>query len=95
MRDQLQRQGLVEALFEEFEDYLQQSGYPAKDGQIVDATLIPVPKQRNRKPENHQIKQGIARVTQVSDRWLQEYVNNAYGEVAKTASVIPKAKGKL
>ena len=38
---------------------------------------------------------GIARVTQVSGRWLQEYVNNAYGEVAKTASVIPKAKGKL
>ena len=38
---------------------------------------------------------GIARVTQVSPSWLQEYVNDAYAEVARTASVIPKAKGKL
>ena len=38
---------------------------------------------------------GIARVTQVSDGWLQEYVNDTYAEVARTASVLPKAKGKL
>lgn len=38
---------------------------------------------------------GIARVTQVSDSWLQEYVNDAYAEVTRTASVVPKAKGKL
>lgn len=38
---------------------------------------------------------GIARVTQVSQSWLQEYVNDAYVKVARTASVIPKAKGKL
>lgn len=38
---------------------------------------------------------GIARVTQVSDRWIQEYVNAAYAKVSKNASVLPKAKGKL
>jgi insertion element IS1 protein InsB len=38
---------------------------------------------------------GIARVTQVSESWLQEYVNDAYAKVARTASVTPKAKGKL
>ncbi|MEO1149329.1 MAG: IS1 family transposase, partial [Cyanobacteria bacterium J06638_22] len=38
---------------------------------------------------------GIARVTQVSDSWLQEYVNDADAEVTRTASVVPKAKGKL
>jgi transposase-like protein len=38
---------------------------------------------------------GIARVAQVSDSWLQAYVNDAYAKVAKTASVVPKAKSKL
>ena len=38
---------------------------------------------------------GIARVTQVSDRWLQRYVNDVYATVSKQASVVPKAKGKL
>lgn len=57
-REQLGNQGLVEALFETFESYLQQAGYQAQDGQIIDATLIPVPKQRNRREENQQIKRG-------------------------------------
>ena len=38
---------------------------------------------------------GIARVTRVSGSWLQEYVNQAYAKVERTASVMPKAKGKL
>ncbi|MEO1146919.1 MAG: IS1 family transposase, partial [Cyanobacteria bacterium J06638_22] len=38
---------------------------------------------------------GIARVTGVSERWLQEYVNKVYAEVERTASVMPKPKGKL
>lgn len=66
-REQLQKQGLVEALFEQFENYLQQAGYQAKDGQIMDATLVPVPKQRNRKAENQQIKQG-----QMPEAWSQQ-----------------------
>ena len=63
-REQLQKQGLVEELFEQFESYLQQAGYQAKDGQIMDATLVPVPKQRNRKEENQQIKDG-----QIPEDW--------------------------
>lgn len=57
-REQLQKQGLVEALFEQFASYLQQAGYQAKDGQIVDATLVPLPKQRNRQAENQQSNVG-------------------------------------
>lgn len=38
---------------------------------------------------------GIARATGVSNSWLQAYVNEAYAQVARTASVVPKAKGKL
>jgi IS5 family transposase len=57
-RDQLQQHNLVDELFERFSDYLEASGYQAQDGQIVDATLIPVPKQRNTRRENQTIKQG-------------------------------------
>jgi transposase, IS5 family len=54
----LQKQGLVEELFEEFGGYLQEQGYQAKGGQIIDATLVPVPKQHNSKKENEKIKAG-------------------------------------
>jgi hypothetical protein len=33
-------------------------GYEAKGGQIIDATIIPVPIQRNSREENKQIKNG-------------------------------------
>lgn len=57
-RKQLIEQELIEALFEQFDGYLIEQGHAAQGGQIVDATLIPVPKQHNRKDENEQIKQG-------------------------------------
>jgi transposase, IS5 family len=57
-RKQLSEQGLIEALFEQFDGYLIEQGYAAKGGQIVDATLIPVPKQHNSDKENQQLKQG-------------------------------------
>ncbi|MEM9805494.1 MAG: transposase [Cyanobacteria bacterium P01_D01_bin.56] len=56
-REQLQH-GVVEQLFEHFEQSLQQAEYQARDGQIVDATLISVPKQHNCKAENQHLRQG-------------------------------------
>lgn len=50
--------GLIEDLFEQFEFHLRQSGYAARGGQIIDATIIPVPIQRNSREENKSIKQG-------------------------------------
>jgi insertion element IS1 protein InsB len=38
---------------------------------------------------------GIARVIQVCQSWLQRYLNDIYLKGVRTASVIPKAKGKL
>lgn len=57
-RQQLTEQQLIEPLFERFDAYLIEQGYAAKGGQIVDATLIPVPKQHNPDDENQQIQQG-------------------------------------
>ena len=57
-RKQLTEQGLIDILFERFDEFLIEQGYAAKGGQIVDATLIPVPKQHNSDDEKQQIKQG-------------------------------------
>ena len=54
----LQAEGLIEVVFEEFERFLRESGYEAKGGQIIDATLVPVAIQQNRKEENEKIKEG-------------------------------------
>lgn len=57
-REQLTQAGIIRQLFELFEEYLRQQGYSAQGGQIIDATLIPVPKQRNSRKQNEQIAQG-------------------------------------
>jgi IS1 family transposase/transposase-like protein len=38
---------------------------------------------------------GIARAAQVSERWLQYYVNNLYDNVPRKLTVLPKKKGHL
>jgi len=50
--------GLVEKMFERFESFLSERGFMATDGSIIDATIVEVPKQRNTRDENKQIKAG-------------------------------------
>jgi hypothetical protein len=38
--------------------YLLSQGLQARGGQIIDATLVPIPKQRNTREENKEIKAG-------------------------------------
>jgi IS5 family transposase len=45
-------------LFERFGRHLEAAAYIARGGQIIDATIVPVPKQRNTKEENEAIKAG-------------------------------------
>ena len=66
-RHQLKQQGLIEVLFEQFDRYLRQEGYQAKGGQIVDATLIPVPKQRHTQEEKQQLAEG-----EIPDTWQEK-----------------------
>ena len=42
---------MVETLFEQFEAYLAAHGLQPRGGQLIDASLIPVPKQRNTREE--------------------------------------------
>jgi len=55
-RERLRKAGLIEEIFELFEQYLRSQGLQARGGQIIDATLVPVPKQRNTRKENKEIK---------------------------------------
>ena len=55
-RERLRRAGVIEELFEMFEGYLRDQGLEARGGQIIDATLVPVPKQRTTQEENKDIK---------------------------------------
>lgn len=57
-REQLTALGLVKVLFEQFDRDLSSSGFCASKGNLVDASIVPVPRQRNRREENQTIKDG-------------------------------------
>ncbi len=57
-RQRLRKAGVIKELFEMFEAYLRSQGFQSRVSQIIDATLVPVPKQRNTREENAEIKAG-------------------------------------
>src|ERR1700704_1003948 len=57
-REKLAKAGLIEKLFDRFDQHLAAKGYMARGGQMVDATIVPVPKQRNSGDENEAVKAG-------------------------------------
>src|SRR3954453_5606276 len=57
-REALAKAGLIEKLFNRFDQHLGAQGYIARGGQIIDATIVAVPRQRNTREENEAIKRG-------------------------------------
>lgn len=55
-KEQLKEHELGNVIFDEFQKQLHRSGFIPRGGQIVDATLIPAPIQRNSREENELIK---------------------------------------
>lgn len=89
-RETLAQAGIVETLFAQFETYLAEQGFQPRGGQIIDATLIPVPKQRNTREENAAIKAGTRpagwaeqphkqRQKDTEARWTVKHGGNHYG----------------
>lgn len=89
-REELTRQGLVEELFLRFERFLGNAGYKAREGSIVDATLVEVPRQRNSREDNQAIKQGevpeamkanepVLRQKDLEARWTKKHGKSYYG----------------
>src|SRR5438309_1695937 len=54
-REKLAEAGLIEKLFDRFDQHLGAQGYIARGGQIVDASIVAVPRQRNTREENEAI----------------------------------------
>jgi transposase, IS5 family len=63
-REALKRAGAMDALFRRFDDRLRAQGFLAMGGQIVDATIVAAPKQRNTDAEKAAIREG-----QVPEDW--------------------------
>ena len=93
-RERLKDLKLVEVLFNRFHEQLATQGYVARAGQMIDATFIEVPRQRNTKEENTSIKEGetplawqedsasaLARLAQkdVDARWAKKNQETHFG----------------
>jgi IS5 family transposase len=66
-REALKRAGAVDLLFARFDATLRAAGFLAMGGQIVDATIIAAPKQRNTEAERAAIKAG-----QIPEGWAEK-----------------------
>jgi IS5 family transposase len=89
-REGLAQAGVVEALFKQFDSYLARQGYIARGGQILDASIVPVPKNHNTRDENKAIKNGevpegwadkpATRSQKDTDaRWTKKHGKSHYG----------------
>ena len=89
-RRRIQQAGIAAQLFHLFNDHLKNEGLAPCGGQIIDSTIIPVPKQHNRREENAAIKRGElphrwednpARLRQkdLDARWVKKNQASYYG----------------
>jgi len=65
-REQLTEAQLIKPLFDKFGEYLNEKGFKASKGQLIDATIIEVPIQHNSAQETEQIKEG-----QTPENWSE------------------------
>jgi len=66
-REELNEEKILDTVFSRFVEQLEQKGIITRSGSIVDATFVDVPKQRNTKDENQEIKEG-----KVPEKWQEE-----------------------
>jgi len=89
-REHLVRRKLVEKLFAKFDGYLNNMGFEARGGQIIDASFVQVPKQRNGRDDNQAIKSGKTptkwkdtpaklRQKDINARWTKKNNETYYG----------------
>ncbi len=89
-RERLAQAGAVEKLFARFDRHLEEHGLMASGGQIIDASIVPVPRQRNDHKENDAIKAketpaewqkkpAKLRQKDVDARWTVKNKQNHYG----------------
>ena len=87
--EKLATAGLIEQLFDRFDQHLAAKGYMAGGGQIIDASIVLVPTQRNSRAGNAELqastpagwKQQPAKVRQKDRdaRWIQKDGRSFFG----------------
>ena len=90
-RERLKERELVDELFDTLMGQINTAGYIARKGQIVDASFVTAPRQRNTREENQAIKKGetpegwedkpesVRRQKDVDARWTKKNFVNYYG----------------
>jgi len=87
-REQLTKAKLVKKLFKQFDEFLRKNGFSAQKGQIIDASIVAAPKQRNSRGENKDIKNGNIpshwsdnkkRQKDTDARWIKKHGKDHYG----------------
>lgn len=86
-RERIRQAGLMDTLFDRLLSQIDTAGYRAHQGQIVDASMVEVPRQRNTPDENDQIKAGEApdwsepkaRQKDTQARWAFKYRRRYFG----------------
>jgi len=87
-RERLKDARLIDVMFVRFDEQLAAQGYVAQAGQMIDATFIEVPRQRNTREENAQIKaaeweqpENAAKLSQkdLDARWTKKNDESHYG----------------
>jgi IS5 family transposase len=89
-REKLAKAEVIKPLFERFDAALRAAGYIAMGGQIVDATLVAAPKQRNTEEEKQAIRQG-----RIPEAWRSKPAKVAHKDRdARWTVKFSKAKAK-
>lgn len=70
-RELLQEKGIIEKLFDKFSEKLETEGFIAREGSIIDASFVEVPRQRNKKDDNDKIKSN-----EIPEEWKKEENKN-------------------
>jgi IS5 family transposase len=87
-RDRLAQAGAGTLVFEHVQQQLHQHGYMARCGQIVDASLVQAPVQRNKREEAEAVKEGTMPLgwkphkraqKDVDARWTKKHGKNYFG----------------
>jgi IS5 family transposase len=87
-RDRLAQAGAGTLVFEQVQQQLQKHGYMARCGQIVDASLVQAPVQRNKRDEADTVKEGTMPLTwkphkraqkDVDARWTKKHGKSHFG----------------
>ncbi len=89
-REELKKNQLTERLFARFDECLRELDVELKSGQMIDATFVTVPRQRNAREENELIKEGAVPIEwgqnphklaqkDIDARWTKKNNESFYG----------------